>query len=120
MGLHNASKNGDVMTVYRLLKKGVDVNARNREDQTALHYASRNGHFKIVALLIWSNADINAQINGGATPLIFACMGGHVDIVRFMLICGANTNIDTIHSGGMGIAQTHGYTGEIGSLLNNV
>ena len=38
--LHNAAWTGDITKIERLLEAGVDPNARDKNDFTALHYAA--------------------------------------------------------------------------------
>jgi ankyrin repeat protein len=49
--LIDASKKGDKEKVELLLKKGANVNAKDKDSLTALMWASFNGHKEIVKLL---------------------------------------------------------------------
>jgi ankyrin repeat protein len=57
------------LLVRALLQHGADVNARPRNDMSALDCAVENGHFEIVRLLISSRVDVNAKDGYGQTPL---------------------------------------------------
>ncbi len=52
-----------------LIRKGADVNARNRDGGTSLHVAAFLGHADIAALLIQKGADVNARNTKGESPL---------------------------------------------------
>ena len=67
--LHRAAKNGHAETVSLLLDNGADINAKNRDGQTALHVAAKYGHDAIVSLLLDNGADIEAKNIDGSTPL---------------------------------------------------
>jgi ankyrin repeat protein/ppGpp synthetase/RelA/SpoT-type nucleotidyltranferase len=78
---------GDLQSVKRLLKDGVDVNAKDDYGWTALHYASQNGHDKVVEqLLVKDGVDVNATDNDGLTALRCASQGGHDKVVEQILV----------------------------------
>jgi len=52
-----------------LIKKGADVNAKNRDGATPLHAAAFLGRTEAAELLIQKGADVNAKNNNGETPL---------------------------------------------------
>jgi ankyrin repeat protein len=59
--LLTACKNGDVETVWTLLKQGVLVNCKTPTGNTPLHRAVRAGHEEIVRVLLGSQGiDVNA------------------------------------------------------------
>lgn len=55
-----AVNTGDANLVQRLLKSGVDINARDFHDSTALMIASENGQTAMIRLLLNQGADVNA------------------------------------------------------------
>ena len=50
-GLSTAANDGSADTVKRLILAGVDVNAGDYDQRTALHLAAANGHLDVVQLL---------------------------------------------------------------------
>ena len=64
-----------------LLEKHVDVNARNRDGQTAMYITCAAGHKKIMSLLLDAGANPTIASNVGVTPLMAACQYGHSSIV---------------------------------------
>jgi ankyrin repeat protein len=56
-------------SVLLLLKAGANVDARNKNDSTALHYAAINGKADAISFLIDYKANIKARNAGGDTPL---------------------------------------------------
>lgn len=78
------------------LRRGIDVNARDADGQTAVHYAGY-GVFSLMALptLLYYGADINAQDDAGATGLIRAARCGvySLENLKHFIAAGADLNI---------------------------
>jgi ankyrin repeat protein len=62
--------------VKALIDKGADVNAKDKDGQTALMLAAGGGYTEIVKALIEKGADVNAKNNTGDTALSLAKKGG--------------------------------------------
>jgi len=75
-----------------LLKKGADVNAKDKYGYTALILVSEKGHTEIVAMLLEKGADVNAKRNDGNTALVLASAMGHAEIMAMLLEKGADVN----------------------------
>jgi ankyrin repeat protein len=81
-----ASDKGDYRKVKQLLKDGVNVNAANDDQMTALHLASKNGHVQVVQLLLARDElDVNAADNFQRTALYYASGKGYVQVVELLL-----------------------------------
>jgi ankyrin repeat protein/cytochrome c-type biogenesis protein CcmH/NrfG len=87
-----AAKRGDLEAIELILKGGMDVNAKNAYDHTALMWAASEGHPELVAFLIEQGADIRIKYPGGSTVLMLACRSGNMEIVQLLLQEGADIN----------------------------
>jgi cytohesin len=82
-----------VGTVKDLIKKGADVNFKNRFGHSALHTAAAYGYTKIAKLLIESGADLNAQTNYNETALHHAVNNNDFEFAKLLIKKGADLNI---------------------------
>jgi ankyrin repeat protein len=105
-----AALTGQTETVATLLRRGVDVNARNDEGRTALMFAVINMHPATVQTLLEFGADVIAQADDGFTPLILAACSGDARIAQALLNSGADVR-KTLTSGQTALshAAEHGY-----------
>jgi tetratricopeptide (TPR) repeat protein len=79
--------------IHLLLKKGAEVNVKDKNGETPLHYSASYGHANISEYLITHGAEINIQNNIGETPLHTAVYWGYKDIIELMIKKGADLNI---------------------------
>lgn len=91
--LHLAAALGYLDIAKYLLKKGADVNARNRKKQTPLHLAVFNAHKDIIKYLIVHKAEINAVEDEGDSPLAWAVYKGQTAILSLLIELKANIHI---------------------------
>lgn len=82
----------DLASVERLVKEGVDVNARDSMQHTALMKAAHKGNISILQLLIEEGADVNAEDSLGETALIGAAFQEKTEAARFLINHGAMVN----------------------------
>ncbi len=59
--LVQAARFGDYGVSKMLIKRGVDVNAKDIYSGTPLHWAAKNGHKKIVELFLKAGADVDPK-----------------------------------------------------------
>jgi cytochrome c551/c552 len=79
--------------VYNLLlDRGADVNAKGRNNATALMYAAKSGNIELVKLLLDREADINAKDGDTVTALMYAANSGNIELVKMLLDKGADIN----------------------------
>jgi uncharacterized protein len=90
--LNAASWGGDVITVKRLLIRGIDVNETNSDGLAALHYAAATGNDEIVDYLLRAGASPNIQEKEGFTPLMYAAGFGYLGIVKTLIRTRADVN----------------------------
>jgi serine/threonine protein kinase len=75
-----------------MIKKGVNVNARNEYDQTPLMWASRQGETEVIKLLIEKGADVNAKNVYAETALTWAIRQGETEVIKLLIEKGADVN----------------------------
>ena len=92
MLLLGAVRTGDFERVKHLIHNGADINASDKDGNTALHWASTMGNTKIINLLISYFADINAQNKDGYTALHCVFQGGHIEVMKLLIHNGADLN----------------------------
>lgn len=81
----------DLLPVF--LDRGVDVNHRDNNGNTALIHNTYNQCFKgIVKELVRAGADVNAANKDGNTALHYALRYGSQDVARFLVKKGADYN----------------------------
>ena len=67
--LHYAALENDVAKAQAAIKNGVDVNARDDNEWTALHFAAQSNSFDVAKLLFESGAAVDPVDSHGNTPL---------------------------------------------------
>ncbi len=75
-----------------LLDKGAEVNAKDKDDRTALMLAAEDGKADVVKLLLNRGANANSQTRDGITALMLAVGKGHYDAVKALLERQADVN----------------------------
>jgi ankyrin repeat protein len=73
-----------------MLELGVDVNARDADDRSALLLAVLNGRTDAVELLLAHGASVNAADRSGITPLQAAQSMHETDIAATLRSAGAH------------------------------
>lgn len=99
--LHVAAHKGQIHVVDLLLKRGLDVNTRERGDETyAMHWAAAAGHVDIVRRLIAAGGDVvghgddhDLEVIGWATCWDGCDDDAHREIVDLLLARGAQHHI---------------------------
>lgn len=91
--MQEASLNGDLSMVSRMIAEGADVNATDPEGRSALMYASFNGHNEVVSKLIEKGAIVSIRDAAGRTALLYASTGPFPETVKILLENNADPNI---------------------------
>ena len=92
MALHEIVEIGDGEQLKELIPRGVDVNVKDCEGNTALAIAARSGHIDCVNILITAGADVNIVNDEGISALIYAVGHGHPDCAQILIDAGADVN----------------------------
>lgn len=97
--LMRAANSNDVQGARLLIKQGVNINARDIFNWTALMFAVEKNNKNIVELLLKYSADVHIQDEYGMTPLMLALAYGFRDIAKKLIEHGACIDMqDTISS----------------------
>ncbi|MFA6527391.1 MAG: ankyrin repeat domain-containing protein [Candidatus Babeliales bacterium] len=107
--LHLAVDSNQIEVVKFLVRKKVDVNAKDADGRTPLFFAVDNGNLEIAKFLVENNA-IDVVKADGTTLLHCAVKRGNVEIVKILVEKGANVNaIDEIGATPLHGAAVNGY-----------
>ncbi|MEN6621546.1 MAG: ankyrin repeat domain-containing protein [Smithella sp.] len=95
--LIKALKEGDSLTVQKLIDSGVDINARDSRGYNALFYAVEYGQLEVVKSLISKGANLESKDSLGSTPLVYAAYYGFNspnadNIIKLLIKSGADIN----------------------------
>ena len=90
-----AARNGHLSVVKVLLTSGVDIEARDGGDRTALYVAVVNNKSEVVRFLCESNAKVNIVArHGNWTPLTAATEAGFIEVVKVLLQYGKGIDLE--------------------------
>lgn len=91
----HAAASGRVDDIHSMIRRGMNVNLRDRWSQTALQIAVRMDHEDVVTkLLNAKNVDPNCRDRLSNTPLHYAVRNGNEAIVRALIHKGADIGIE--------------------------
>jgi ankyrin repeat protein len=90
--LLKSAEKGDIIKVIELLRRGANVNIKDRKGWTPLHYVAASGRADITRWLLENRPDVNARDDNGLTPLHYASLGSF-DVTWVLIKNGANVNI---------------------------
>lgn len=90
-----AAKQGKTDYVLELLERGVNVDLRNGDGNSALWFACLSGNSFTLTALVEAGADLDIQNVNGATPLILSASAERLSMVRILVLAGANVNLKT-------------------------
>jgi len=94
--IHQATYDGLIERVERMVRRGTDINSKDSYGQTPLHIASAQGYNLDMLTLINLGADIDAQDNQGRTPMMHAAADGYANAVTLLVSRRANVNIKDV------------------------
>jgi ankyrin repeat protein len=90
--LWQAAAEGRLDAVRQAVEKGIAVDAREDNGNTALMLAAFEGREAVVQYLLEQGADVNAANRGGQTALMAAASGPSPGTVKLLLEKGADVN----------------------------
>lgn len=107
-----------------LLQRKIDVNASDKDGNTALHVASRSSNAALVELLLKHQANPNQLTSSEVTPLALSAFAGSVECCTVLLAHGADLNFcDSQGNSALSIAieqsATAGDSNLVASLLQH-
>jgi ankyrin repeat protein len=85
VSIYEASLQGQLGIVNKLIDRGTDVNATDKDSRTALMYAAYNGHVEIMKSLLARGALVDLRDVNGTTALMMASSGPYPEAVRLLL-----------------------------------
>lgn len=118
-------KNNNLNIVQELLtnensKNKININIKNKFDQTALHFAAQENNTEIANLLFDNGANINVINDKSQTPLHIAVQNGNLAMVNLLLDYGVATDvIDDDGNTALMLAENRKYFSIIKLLLEN-
>ncbi|XP_026994407.2 ankyrin repeat and death domain-containing protein 1B isoform X2 [Tachysurus fulvidraco] len=90
-----AAKRNDVETM-KLLGRGVNVNAKNVHNRTALHYAVACKNKEATDLLLKRRAKLDLQDKHGVTAVHLAAWFGSLEILKLLVQGGADQRVENL------------------------
>ncbi|XP_068615407.1 ankyrin repeat and death domain-containing protein 1B-like [Brachionichthys hirsutus] len=88
-----AAKRNDVETM-KSIGKGLNANARNVNNRTALHYAVAGKNKEAVQLLLQRRVKVDQKDKFGMAPIHLAAWFGSLDILKLLVQAGAEQKIE--------------------------
>ena len=85
--------------VKSLLKKGIDVNSKDKKGKSLLLIATQAQYIEMAKLLVENGADVNLQDNIFDSPFLYAGAAGHAELVTLYLQHGARFDIYNRYGG---------------------
>jgi len=91
--LENAVLLGDLITIRSLIKKGSNIEVKDKYGRTAIFDAIVKGFHEIVLELCLANINVNIQDKNGKTPLHFAAIYSQYEIAKILIQFGAEVDL---------------------------
>ncbi|XP_074494302.1 uncharacterized protein ankdd1b [Sebastes fasciatus] len=88
-----AAKRNDVETM-KTLGRGLNTNAKNVDNRTALHYAVAGKNKEAVQLLLQRRVKVDQKDNFGVAPIHLAAWFGSLEIVQLLVQAGAEQKVE--------------------------
>ncbi|KAJ7557285.1 hypothetical protein O6H91_05G120300 [Diphasiastrum complanatum] len=83
--IHAYARDGDDLSILKVLDCGTPVDLKDDEGRTALHWAADRGRLHIVKTLVSKGAEIQAKDQEGQTPLHYAAACEQEAIAQYLV-----------------------------------
>lgn len=119
MEIIDAVKNSNLEKLQDLLNKGIEIDARDSDQRTALMWATYENNLEAAKLLIKAGANVNAQDNRLESPVLHAGALGYLEILKACLATGKVDHMILNRYGGTALipACERGHTEVVQELL---
>jgi len=97
--LWKAAQENDVTTIQRLIKEGVNIEASDAKQRTALMIATHQQNNEAAKVLIDAGANVNALDDMHDSPFLYAGASGYIKIVSYCLQHGADFTVLNRYNG---------------------
>lgn len=114
--IHSAAAAGRMDFLIELMKKGANVNEKDKFGVQPLYYACLYSRYTLVSVLVASKANVN-HVNDKGHALYVASSKGYVTIVKMLLDNNADPNLPGGPLGSALVAACHGGKVKIVQLL---
>jgi ankyrin repeat protein len=118
--LIEAARAGDVDAVESLIERGAEVDARDRDGETALIAAAYGNHVDVAGALVEAGADVNVKDETQQSAYLIATseVGDEVALLELMLDNGADVDAkDRFNGTGLIRAAERGHVAIVARLL---
>ncbi|KAL9837988.1 ankyrin repeat and death domain-containing protein 1A isoform 2-T2 [Geothlypis trichas] len=89
---HDAAKRNDTARMEELIRRGVDIKAKNNAERSALHWAAGAGSVDAVRLLLDHDAPVDEEDSFGMNALLLSAWFGHLRVLQILVNAGAKIN----------------------------
>ena len=93
--LWKAAEENDIATLKKLIQKGVNIEASDKKQRTALMIATHKQNNEAAKTLIEAGANVNALDDMHDSPFLYAGASGYTQIVSYCLQYGADFRVST-------------------------
>ncbi len=88
--------------------EGIDVEAGDKDKNTAMHVAASSEALESIAVLVAFNADLNARNKWGETPLMVSTKFGHLETTK-LFIESYNADLFAINNENINVKKIESY-----------
>ncbi|KAK2163478.1 hypothetical protein LSH36_79g10001 [Paralvinella palmiformis] len=119
--LHCAAQNNHVNILHFVHEslEGFDIDAVEKEGQTAVHVAASCGQGDVLKKFLLSGIEVDDRDTKEMTPLHMAAQEGHIDVVTNLLDHGCNINSQNYQGNtALHLAASNNHTTVVSKLVN--